>query len=104
MWFSFLHGLLMREAQRFSKIFWNVLVMDEAQNLKNARSQTSLAVQSLRRRWALALSGTPIENNLAELWSLFRVISPGVFSSWERFKKSYLYPIEKGDSEKPEIG
>ena len=65
------YGLLLREAARFSKIFWNIVVMDEAQNLKNARSQTSLAIQSLSRRWALALSGTPIENNLAELWSLF---------------------------------
>ena len=64
------YGLLLREAARFSKIFWNIVVMDEAQNLKNARSQTSLAIQSLSRRWALALSGTPIENNLAELWSL----------------------------------
>ncbi|RYG29950.1 MAG: hypothetical protein EON93_15725, partial [Burkholderiales bacterium] len=56
------------------------------------------AVQTLTSDWTVALSGTPIENHLGDLWSLFRTLSPGLFGEWDKFKRSYVFPIEREDS------
>lgn len=93
------YGLATRDAAELGKIEWSSLVLDEAQAVKNAQSQRSQAIQSLPAKWRLALSGTPVENRLSELWSLFAVIEPGLFGSWNEFKTRFAGPIERDGSE-----
>jgi len=92
------YGLVMRYSEHLAQTSWNILVLDEAQQVKNAQTKTAKAVQELPAAWRLALSGTPIENHLGELWSLFRTISPGLFGEWERFRRSFAFPIERDQS------
>ncbi len=92
------YGLVLRYSEHLAQTSWNILVLDEAQQIKNAQTKTAKAVQELPAAWRLALSGTPIENHLGELWSLFRTISPGLFGEWERFRRSFAFPIERDRS------
>ncbi|MEO7311141.1 MAG: DEAD/DEAH box helicase [Chitinophagaceae bacterium] len=73
------------------------VVLDESQNIKNANTQASKAVMLLQCRHRLALSGTPVENNLGELYSLFRFINPAMFGSAENFNTNYLLPVQKNN-------
>lgn len=93
------YGLVMRYAERLRDTEWTVMVLDEAQQIKNAQTKTAQAVQTLNARWTVALSGTPIENHLGDLWSLFRTISPGLFGEWERFRRAFVFPIEREGSD-----
>lgn len=93
------YGLVLRDSEKLSKIEWGTLVLDEAQAVKNARSKTATAIADLKADWKVALTGTPVENHLGELWSLFRSISPGVFGGWEQFRKRFAAPIEKDNDE-----
>lgn len=93
------YGLALRDATALASVDWSTMVLDEAQAVKNSRSKTSLAIASIPAQWKLALTGTPVENHLGELWSLFNVISPGVFGGWEQFRKRFAAPIEKKNSE-----
>ncbi len=92
------YQLLQRDVERFSSRPWNTLVLDEAQFIKNFQTKTAQAVRELDADWRLALSGTPLENHVGELWSLIRVVSPGLLGSWERFRKSFAEPIERDRS------
>ena len=95
------YQLLQRDAETFASRTWNTLVLDEAQFVKNAQTKTSQAIRSVDADWRLGLSGTPLENHLGELWSLFRTLSPGMLGSWERFRKRFAEPIERHhDSER----
>ena len=89
------YQLLQRDVERFASRSWHTLVLDEAQFIKNYQTKTSQAVRRLDTNWQLALSGTPMENHLGELWSLLRVICPGLLGSWERFRKHFAEPIER---------
>lgn len=89
------YQLLQRDAKRFASRSWNTLVLDEAQFIKNSQTKTSQAVRQLDADWRIGLSGTPLENHLGELWSLFRTISPGLLGSWERFRTRFADPIER---------
>jgi len=89
------YGLLQRDAARFAETEWGTLVLDEAQFVKNTQTKRAQAVRAVQAGWRLALTGTPLENHLGELWSLFRAISPGMLGSWERFKERFAGPIEK---------
>jgi SNF2 family DNA or RNA helicase len=91
------YALLQRDAVRFAGRRWHTLVLDEAQYIKNAATKTARAARDLRANWRLALSGTPLENHLGELWSLMRTISPGLLGSWEQFRTRFADPIEKHD-------
>lgn len=73
------------------------IILDESQNIKNMLAQTSKAVMLLQCNHRLALSGTPIENNLGELYSLFRFLNPTMFGSIENFNQHYLSPIQKNN-------
>jgi SNF2 family DNA or RNA helicase len=76
------------------------IILDESQNIKNINSQSSQAVLLLQSQFRLALSGTPIENNLGELYALFRFLNPAMFGSIDRFNTGYAGPIQKmGDKE-----
>jgi superfamily II DNA or RNA helicase len=78
---------------------WGYVVLDEAQAIKNSSSQTARATYQIRARHRLALTGTPIENRLEELWSLFRFLMPGLFGSLESFRDRFVRPIEAGEKE-----
>jgi superfamily II DNA or RNA helicase len=73
------------------------VILDESQNIKNSATQASKAVMLLQAKHRLALSGTPVENNLAELYSLFRFLSPAMFGTAENFNQQYLIPIQKNN-------
>ncbi|MEQ9408499.1 MAG: DEAD/DEAH box helicase [Fuerstiella sp.] len=89
------YGLALRETELLQSIHWGTLVLDEAQNIKNSNSKTAKEIRKLGAEWKVALTGTPMENHLGELWSIFRAISPGVLGSWEQFRKKFAGPIEK---------
>lgn len=89
------YGLLLRDAEHISSVKWGTLVLDEAQFIKNSRTKTAQVVREIQAGWRLTLTGTPVENQLGDLWSLFRATSPGLFGSWERFRERFADPIEK---------
>lgn len=89
------YQLLQRDAERFASREWNTLVLDEAQFIKNAQTKTAQAIRGIEANWRIGLSGTPLENHLGELWSLFRTLSPGLLGSWERFRTRFAEPIER---------
>ncbi len=89
------YGLLQQDADAFASRQWHTLVFDEAQSLKNAQTKRSQAASGLKAEFTLALSGTPLENNLGELWSLFRILNPGLLGSQERFNRRFAGPIER---------
>lgn len=88
------YGLLQRDANMLAGQRFATVVFDEAQALKNASTKVARAARDLDCEWAFALSGTPVENHLGELWSIFRVVSPGLLGSWARFRERYARPIE----------
>ncbi|MBI3273062.1 MAG: DEAD/DEAH box helicase [Planctomycetes bacterium] len=92
------YGLLLRDIAKLERVRWGTLVLDEAQFVKNSQSKTAAAARRLVADWRLALTGTPMENRLGELWSLFRATSPGLFGSWERFRERFVVPIEEEKS------
>ena len=75
-------------------IFVGLICIDEAQYIKNTKSQTTKALKKLKAPLRVALSGTPVENNLAELWSVFDFILPKYLGTLKDFKSSYSKPIE----------
>jgi SNF2 family DNA or RNA helicase len=83
------------DAEALADVAFGTLVLDEAQAVKNAATERAKALRGLNTRWRLGLTGTPVENHIGELWSLFRVISPGLLGSWEQFRARYAVPIEK---------
>ncbi len=76
---------------------WGYAILDEAQSIKNPDSQTARSARKLRARHRLALTGTPVENRLEELWSLFRYLMPGFLGSIEAFRERFARPIENND-------
>lgn len=79
---------------------WNGLILDEAQFVKNAKTKAHQAARDLPARVKIAVTGTPMENNLMELWSMFSITAPGLFPSARAFKDSYATPIESGEETK----
>jgi superfamily II DNA or RNA helicase len=94
------YSLLPRDKERWLAQKWSVVVLDEAQNIKNAHTDAAQVAYDLPAGQRLCLSGTPMENHLGELWSLFHFLMPGFLGSARRFKELYRTPIEKhGDTE-----
>ena len=89
------YGLLQSERARLSKVPWNVVVLDEAQAIKNTGAKRSLAAMKLNGRFRVATTGTPIENQLSELWNIFRFLNPGYLGSAESFSRRFAVPIER---------
>ena len=95
------YSLLQRDRERWLQQAWHLVVLDEAQNIKNANTHAAQVVGELNTRHRLCLSGTPMENHLGELWSLFHFLMPGFLGSQQRFKDLFRNPIEKlGDGER----
>jgi superfamily II DNA or RNA helicase len=89
------YTLLQQAQERFAARVWHTVIADEAQAIKNAAAKRSLAVFDLDAGFRLALSGTPVENRLAELWSIMRFTNAGLLGTAARFNERFATPIEK---------
>ena len=97
------YAIAARDAGQLAAIQWSRVVCDEAQNIKNPAARQSQAVRSLPADSRIALTGTPVENRLAELWSIMDFTNPGLLGSAERFRTAFAVPIERhGDAEAAE--
>ncbi len=90
------YGVLAPDQENLSQVEWDMVVLDEAQAIKNHTTKRASAAFSLRAGFKLVTTGTPMENHLGELWSIFRFITPGFLGSYEQFGKRFMTPIEGG--------
>ena len=95
------YDLLKRDIELYEKEDYNFrfIIADEAQYLKNSNTQNAKSIKKIKAETRYALTGTPIENSLAELWSIFDFIMPGYLFSYRKFKNTYEMPIIKGEDE-----
>ncbi|WP_045214922.1 DEAD/DEAH box helicase [Desulfonatronovibrio magnus] len=93
------YALLRRDLEELLAHEYSGIILDEAQNIKNPNTITARSVRRLKSEFRLCLSGTPIENNLLELWSLFEFLMPGFLGSQHAFQKGFVKPIKDGDEE-----
>ncbi|MBF0238725.1 MAG: DEAD/DEAH box helicase, partial [SAR324 cluster bacterium] len=91
------YAMLRNQIEQFCEEQFYYVVLDESQNIKNIQSQISKAVLLLKAQHRLALSGTPVENNLGELYSLFRFLNPAMFNSADEFNRYYIAPIQQNN-------
>jgi len=89
------YGLVQRDKLRFLAYPFYYLILDEAQFIKNARTKTTQIMQQLQAKYRLCLTGTPLENHLGELWSLFHFLMPGLLGAEKQFNHLFRTPIEK---------
>lgn len=98
------YGLIQRDKTRFVGYDFYYLILDEAQFIKNARTKTTQIIQQLKASHRLCLTGTPLENHLGELWSLFNFLMPGLLGDVKQFRQWFRTPIEKnGDLDRHTI-
>lgn len=94
------YALLQQDAAKLAEREWNTLVLDEAQFIKNANSLRARAAFAVPARYRLALTGTPVENHLGDLWSIFHFLNPALLGSFKEFQLRFMKPIERDrDSE-----
>ncbi len=93
------YGLLQRESEILKDVRWHSIVADEAQALKNPLTKRTKAAYALKSDFKMITTGTPIENNLTELWSLFRFINPGLLGNIKRFGERFSLPIENANED-----
>ena len=96
------YALMRNDIEIFQEEDFYYVILDESQNIKNIQAQTTKAAMLLTGKHRLALSGTPIQNNLGELYSLFRFLNPSMFGTVNQFNQNYLSPIQK-DNDKAAI-
>jgi superfamily II DNA or RNA helicase len=94
------YTLLRIDFAAYAAVGWSGLLLDEAQQAKNRQSKVYQCARRLTAPVKIAITGTPMENNLMELWSLLSITAPGLFPSPERFRDYYARPVERGDSER----
>ncbi|WP_143870903.1 DEAD/DEAH box helicase [Catenovulum sediminis] len=94
------YGLLQRESEMLAKVRWHTIIADEAQALKNPLAKRTKAAYALKADFKMVTTGTPIENDLTELWSLFRFINPGLLGNIKRFGERFALPIENANEDK----
>ena len=87
-------------SEKLSKVQWNIILLDEAQMVKNSSSKRAESVLSLRSLHKILTTGTPIENHLGELWSLFHFLNPTLFGTKTMFKRKFSDPIQKYGDQK----
>jgi superfamily II DNA or RNA helicase len=93
------YALLRRDEELLSEIRFRYVILDEAQHIKNPLSATARAAKRIQSDRRLALTGTPIENRLSEIWSIMDFVSPGLLGSLKVFEEKYARPVERGDDE-----
>ncbi|MBD2562230.1 MULTISPECIES: DEAD/DEAH box helicase [Nostoc] len=93
------YSLLHRDIKSLQSVPWQIIVLDEAQNVKNPEAKQSKAVRELEATFRIALTGTPVENRLQELWSILDFLNPGYLGNKQFFQRRFAMPIEKyGDT------
>jgi SNF2 family DNA or RNA helicase len=98
------YSLLARDLEQLTSVAWGRVVLDEAQQIKNPATAQAKAVQQLDALRRVALTGTPVENRLSELWSIMHVLNPGLLGSARSFRERFALPIERiGDPEATEL-
>jgi SNF2 family DNA or RNA helicase len=89
------YGLLPLEEELLTAPDWQTVVLDEAQAIKNMQTKRSKAAMKLKAEFRLITTGTPVENHLGELWTLFHFLNPGLLGSFKRFNEKFATPIER---------
>jgi SNF2 family DNA or RNA helicase len=98
------YALLSRDEEALNSVKWERVALDEAQNIKNQAAKQTQAVRRLQTRYRVALTGTPVENRLSELWSIMHFLNPGYLGSATEFRTRFGAPIEKyHDQERSEV-
>jgi SNF2 family DNA or RNA helicase len=97
------YALILRDKEIHQEHDYHYLILDESQNIKNARSKTAQLIFQLKSKHRLCLTGTPMENHLGELWSLFHFLMPGYLGSLERFNRLFRTPIEKKSDQERQL-
>jgi len=90
------YALLHRDVAHLSRVKWAGVILDEAQNIKNAATKQSRAARSLQADYRVALTGTPVENNVGDLWSIMEFLNPGLLGSQKSYRERFLVPIQTG--------
>jgi SNF2 family DNA or RNA helicase len=90
------YGTMRRDARLLAEVPWDLVVADEAQHLKNPASSTARSIRLIPARARVALTGTPVENDLSELWAILDWAVPGLLGSRKAFRKAWAAPIEAG--------
>ena len=88
------YGLVHRDIKTLREIQWSGVVLDEAQNIKNPETKQAKAARSLGADYRIALTGTPVENNVGDLWSIMEFLNPGFLGSQSEFKRKFFVPIQ----------
>jgi len=89
------YGIVLRDYNFLSNFKFHYIILDESQKIKNPISRTGRAIRNLKSNYRLCLTGTPIENNLTELWSQMSFLNPGLFGSYNKFNESFVKGIQK---------
>ena len=89
------YAIMRIDVEELKKHNWSMIIVDEAQNIKNPDTAQTLAIKMLKSDIKVAMTGTPVENRLTELWSIFDFINKGYLGSLKEFQKSYAIPIER---------
>ncbi|KGR92509.1 helicase [Ureibacillus massiliensis 4400831 = CIP 108448 = CCUG 49529] len=94
------YGTVSQDVEFLERVNWSTIVLDEAQNIKNMQTLQSRAIRRLMGDHHIALTGTPIENRLSELWAIFDFIHKGYLGSFGKFQEQYILPIERDESDR----
>ena len=89
------YGLAARDQELLSTVSWSRLVVDEAQQIKNSAARTTQSVRAIPAERRIAMTGTPVENRLSELWSIMQFLNPGLLGSEKGFRERFAVPIER---------
>lgn len=93
------YGITRIDEEFLSQFYFNYIILDESQNIKNPTSKSFKAIKSLKSQHKLALSGTPVENSVSDLWTQMHFTNPGLLGSYTYFQKEFVQPIEKKKDE-----
>jgi SNF2 family DNA or RNA helicase len=93
------YNLLQRDIGALEQVAWSAIVLDEAQNIKNPESKQARAACAIKGAHRIALTGTPVENHVGDLWSLMEFLNPGMLGSRTDFKRRFLVPIQAGNDQ-----
>jgi SNF2 family DNA or RNA helicase len=93
------YGITRIDIDLFTSFFFDYIILDESQNIKNASSKSFMAVRQLKSRFRLILSGTPVENSVNDLWTQMSFINPGLLGAQQYFQNEFVTPIEKKKDE-----
>ncbi len=93
------YGLLQQDAEQFIEKKWSTIVLDEAQAIKNINAKRTKTAHKLQGDFKLVTTGTPIENHLGELWSIYRFLNPGLLGTQQQFMHNFITPIEKDSND-----